>query len=261
MEGQDRQMVKPSHHLDKLSKFLTYVLGRRPDEFGIVPDSDGFVRTKELLQALHEEQGWRHVRQAHLNEAIVVPEKPVIEIDGSRIRALDISRLPVAGDPGDLPKLLYIAIRPRAYPAALDRGLSAVPGRHLTLSTDQAMALRIGRRVDSHPTLLTVQVDASLQNGTAFLKYGRNLILADRIYPGTFSGPPLPKTKPDTAVSHSAIEAPQNRTPGSYFPELEPPQPAKKQPSAADRRKEPQWKKDRRRARRHKDNLRNSQDA
>ena len=126
-------MANPMHHLDKLSKFLAYVLGRGPDEFGIVPDGDGFVRIKELLQALHEEQGWRHVRQAHLNEALIVPGKPVIEIDGSRIRALDRSRLPKADEPGDLPKLLYIAIRSRAYPAVLDKGLSTAREKRASL--------------------------------------------------------------------------------------------------------------------------------
>lgn len=248
-------MTKPAHHVDKLSKFLAYLLGRQPDEFGIVPDSDGFVRIKELLQALHEEQGWRHVRLAHLNEVSIVPEKPVIEIDGARIRALDTSRLPAVGQPDDLPKLLYIAIRPRAYPAALDRGLAAMPGRHLTLSTDKEMALRMGRRVDNHPTLLTVQVSASIKNGTCFRKFGRILFLADRIHPGTFSGPPLPKSKSDLTASSIGADVPQTKTPGSYFPELESPQPAKHQPSSANRRKEPQWKKDRRQARRHKATL------
>jgi putative RNA 2'-phosphotransferase len=254
-------MAKPSHHQDKLSKFLAYMLGRQPDEFGIIPDSDGFVRIKELLQALHEEQGWRHVRQAHLNEALIVPEKPVIEIEGNRIRALDRSRLPVAGEPGDLPKLLYLAIRSRAYPAALERGLSALPGRHLTLSTDREMALRIGRRLDNHPTLLTVQVSESVKNGTSFLKYGRTLFQAERIHPGDFSGPALPKTKSDAAASRVAAPAPPPRTPGSYFPELESVQPAKHQPPGTGRRKEPQWKKDRRQARRHKTNQRKSNEA
>jgi putative RNA 2'-phosphotransferase len=260
-EGQVQPMTKPAHQTDKLSKFLAYILGHRPDEFGIVPDSDGFVRVKELLQALHEEPGWRHIRQAHLNEALLVPEKPVIEIDGTRIRAVDASRLPVVGLPGELPKLLYIAIRPRAYPAALDRGLSSPSGRHLTLSKDEAMALRIGRRLDNHPTLLTVQVSESVKNGTCLQKYGRILFLADRIHPGTFSGPPLPKTKPDATTS-SGMAAPQlNKTPGSYFPELEPAQPARQQPSSASRRREPQWKKDRRQARRHKNKLSKSNDA
>lgn len=245
-------MTKPSYHLEKFSKFLDYLLGRQPDEFGLVPDSDGFVRIKELLQALHEEQGWRHVRQAHLNEALVVPEKPVIEIDGARIRALDTSRLPVAEEPGDLPKLVYIAIRQRAYAAVLDKGLSAPPGRHLTLSTDKEMALRIGRRTDNHPTLLTVQVSDCVKLGTRFQKYGRMLFLADRVLPGTFSGPALPKSKPDPTASRGIIDEPQPITAGSYFPQLETLSPPNHQSPGARRRKEPQWKKDRRKARRHK---------
>jgi putative RNA 2'-phosphotransferase len=249
-------MTKPSHHLEKLSKFLAYLLGRQPDEFGLVPDSDGFVRIKELLQALHEEQGWRHVRQAHLNEVLVVPEKPVIEIDGARIRALDTSRLPAAEEAGDLPKLLYIAIRQRAYPAVLERGLAAPPGRHLTLSREKEMALRIGRRADNHPILLTVHVGECVKYSTRFQEYGRMLFLADRVNPGTFSGPALPKSKPDATASRSAVDEPQHRTPGSYFPQLETPQPADHQSPSARRRKEPQWKKDRRKARKHKANQR-----
>ena len=254
-------MSKPSHHIDKLSRFLVYLLGRRPDEFGLVLDNDGFIRIKELLKALQEEPGWRHVRQGHLNEALIVPENPVIETDGERIRALDTSRIPMAEEPGDLPKLLYMAIRTRSYPAAVDKGLSAPPGRKLTLSTDREMALRIGRRVDNHPTLLTVQVRESIKNGTCFQQYGPVLFLADRIHPGTFSGPALPKTKPEPATPRFTADEPRARTPGSYYPELGTAQPVRYQPPSALRRKEPQWKRDRRQARRHKTNLRKPDDA
>jgi putative RNA 2'-phosphotransferase len=254
-------MTKPSHHVDKLSKFLAYVLGRRPDEFGIVPDAGGYVRIRELLQALHEEPGWRHVRQSHLNEALMVPDNPVIEIEGSRIRAVETSLLPIAAQPEDLPKLLYMAIRPRAYPAALDKGLSANPARHLILAVDTNMAVRMGRRLDNNPTLLKVQVSESLKNGTCFQKYGHLLFLADTIYPGTFCGPPLPKTKTDLTASNASVEITKNKTPGSYFPELISPQAAGHHAPDAARRKEPKWKKLRRQARRHKANLRNPNDA
>jgi putative RNA 2'-phosphotransferase len=254
-------MTKPSHPIEKLSKFLSYILGRRPDEFGIVPDADGYVRIKELLQALHEDQDWRHVRQAHLNEALIVPEKPVIEIEGPKIRAIEKSLLPVPGQPGDLPKLLYMAIRPRAYPGAMDRGFPAKPGRHLILAADSDMALRMGRRLDSNPTLLAVQVSDAIKNGTTFQRYGQALFLADMICPGTFSGPPLPKTKSDATVSNVSMNPPQAKTPGSYFPQLDSPLGTKPITPSTNRRKEPQWKKDRRQARRYKANLRKPNDA
>jgi putative RNA 2'-phosphotransferase len=253
-------MIKPSQQVDKLSKFLAYALGRRPDEFGLVPDADGFVRIKELLQALHEEQGWRHIRQAHLNEALVVPENPVIEIDGSMIRAIEKSQLPAPVQSEDLPKLLYMAIRPRAYPSAMSRGLSAKPGQHLILAADTDMAVRMGRRLDNNPTLLAIQVNDARENGTSFQQYGQALFLADIIFPGTFSGPALPKAKTDATVSDISIVPPQAKAPGSFFPDLDSPQGTKYYSPGSNRRKEPQWKKDRRHARRHKANLRKPND-
>ena len=43
----------------QLAKLLNYALGRDPDEFGLVPDESGFIKIKELLKALHEEDGWK----------------------------------------------------------------------------------------------------------------------------------------------------------------------------------------------------------
>ena len=67
---------------------LAYVLGRRPDEFGLIPDAEGFVRIKDLLKALHEEEGWGYVNLSHLNEVLLsVPGAP-FEIRENRIRCL-----------------------------------------------------------------------------------------------------------------------------------------------------------------------------
>jgi len=248
-------MTKSSQHVAKLSKFLSYILGRRPDEFGIVPDAEGFVGIKELLQVLHEEQGWRHIRIAHLNEVFVTQSDPAIVIEGSRIRAVEKSLLPAASQPQGLPKLLYIAIRTRAYPVVMDKGLSPTHPPHLILSLDRAMAMRMGRRHDNNPTLLTVQVADSMERGTRFSQYGRILFLADRIYAGTFSGPPLSKEKPDGTASNAPIKTPQAKTPGSYFPNLDSPPAAKHHISPGSHRKEPEWKKARRQGRKHKAQL------
>ena len=35
----------------QLSKFISYMLGRKPAEFGLVPDQDGFVKIKEFIKA------------------------------------------------------------------------------------------------------------------------------------------------------------------------------------------------------------------
>lgn len=231
----------------KLAKFLSYVLGRNPDEFGLVPENRGFFKIKELLKALNQEEGWRHIRMAHLNEVALTVVPSPVEIHGNRIRALDRSHLPQLTPAVQLPKLLYIAVRNRAYPAVIEKGLHSRNQGDLLLSSDLEMARRIGQRRDQHPVMLTVQVSRSRERGTRYQKYGQGLFIADILYPDTFSGPPLPKEKSAPAPSKKQVIPSHAKTPGSYFPDISPPnEPGKP------RRKEADWKKDRRRARRHK---------
>lgn len=240
-------MAATPKHIARLSKFLSYILGRRPDEFGLVPDPQGYVRIKELLKALHEEEGWRHLRMGHFNEVAISMVPPPIEIEEDRIRASDRSQLPIMTQAEQMPKLLYFTVRQRAYPAVSEKGTTAGSRPHLVLSSDITMAQRLGRRIDNQPVMLTVQVQRAIERGAQFQRYGESLYLADRIDVGTFTGPALPKEKPEKAKPQKAPEPVQPKTPGSYFPDLT--QPAGTQRK---RRKEIDWKKDRRRARRHK---------
>ncbi len=233
--------------IKRLAKFIAYVLGHRPDEFGIVPDENGYVRIKELLKSINEEAGWRHVRMTHLKEIAYTVMPSPIEINEGSVRACDRALLPKIKPGIDLPKLLYFAVRRRAYPAMLEKGLPYQVDRpHLVLCADEAMALRIGRRRDQQPVMLTVQVQASGDKGTYFQKFGDGLFLADAIYPGTFNGPALPKERPDQPAAKKEPEPLRPKTPGSYYPDLSPHAEPKR------RRKEADWKKDRRKARRHK---------
>jgi len=233
--------------IKRLAKFLSYVLGHRPDEFGLIPDNDGYVRIKELIKATGEEGGWRHLRLGHLKEVSYTQIPAPIEMDDKMIRASDRTLLPKIKPGIDLPKLLYLAVRRRAYQVMLDKGLPYQTDRpRIVLCADEAMALRIGRRRDQQPVMVTIQVEASTEKGTYFQKYGEGLFLADAIYPGTFHGPPLPKEKPIQPRTKKKIEPEQPKTPGSYFPDLSPPAESKT------RRKKADWKKDRRKARRHK---------
>ena len=47
-----------SKQAEQLARFLDYALGRRPEEFGLVPSPDGFFPVAEVLKVAHEE-GWR----------------------------------------------------------------------------------------------------------------------------------------------------------------------------------------------------------
>ncbi len=240
-------------HLRQTAKFVTYVLGRHPDEFGLVPDPQGYVSIKSLLKAVHEEQGWRHLRMGHLNELVLNLDPAPIEVQGSQVRATSREALPLIAKPDTLPKLLYTAVRQRAYPVVLDKGIIPSQGPHVILSSNLQMAERIGRRIDNHPVVLTVQVAAAPLRQTEFRRYGRDLYLAAYIPVGGFSGPPLPKEKSkEIKKQNTAVESPPS-SPGSFYPDpariQPPPTPAEKGKRSSHKKS---WQTERRKARRHK---------
>ncbi|MEJ2097491.1 MAG: RNA 2'-phosphotransferase [Deltaproteobacteria bacterium] len=231
------------------AKFLAYVLGRRPDEFGLAPDPNGFVKIKEFLKAVTEEDGWGFFRKSHIDEMLVSLPDPPFELEGAAIRAKNRENL-ITRSPETLPpKLLYTAIRQKAYPVVIQKGIRPMGRRHVVLSSKKEMADRIGKRFDSHPVLLTVQTEKARKQGNLFLRSGDELFLSSFIPTECFSGPPLPKEPEKTAKKDIAKPVQRDNTPGSFFPELqETPHPYRSKKQR--REKEISWKKARKRQRR-----------
>lgn len=233
---------------NRLAKFLGYVLGCRPDEFGLIPDSAGFVKIKNLMQALSEESGWRYVRRAHLNELTISLKKCSIEIVGQEIRAIDRSRLKSVSPDTPLPKLLYTSVRKKAYVHVVEKGIPA-RSTPLILCTQKEMADRIGRRQDHNAILLTVNTSEALNKDVSITPRGEGLFVASHLPPGCFNGPPLPKNAPPKKKARPEATA-ASQTPGSFFIDLEAPsrEPHKWDPKRKDKaRKDKAWKKERRR--------------
>ena len=238
--------------LKKQAKFLKYILGLRPDEFGLVPDKEGYVKIKDLLKAVHEEDGWRSFRQANINEMMTSLPDPPFEISENRIRAIDGQQLPKRVSPENLPKQLFTCLRPKALHAIVEKGILPMGRKHVILASDKNMAKRIGKRIDASPALLTVSVENAIQQGTLFLQAGENLFLARSIPVGCFTAPPLPK-EPKVAKPKPAKPKECDRFPGSFFPDLteqietiDPKKMTRKQR----REKDIDWKKSRKQTRR-----------
>lgn len=218
--------------LQKLSKFIAYVLGRRPDEFGLAPDSEGFVKIKEFLKAVHEEEGFKYVRRSHIEELLITLPDPPVEITDSLIRAVNRDHLPAPAPAENLPKLLYTCVRRRAYPTVFEKGISPSGDQRVILSTTPELAERIGRRIDPKPVLLTVQTGKSIEQGIVFYTAGKTLFSAEAVHSNCFTGPPLPKQKIVPHPSEDAERGTRDRFPGSYFIDLKAP----KSEKAANRR-------------------------
>ena len=205
----------------KLAKLLDYILGRRPDEFGLVTDGDGYIKIKDLLKALSEEEGLTYVRRAHLNEILLTLPDPSFEISDNSIRARNRRHLPEHAYAHDPPKLLYHCVRQKAYPHVCTKGLYPTGYSRVILSSNPNLAQRMGRRIDRSPILLTVQVQPCLDKGVVFFSAGESLFLADFIPPDCFSGPPLPKEKPAAAKTDDLKKPEAQQPAGSFFIDLE----------------------------------------
>ena len=182
---------------ETLNKFLAYVLGRRPDELGLFPDQEGWVKVKDLVRALSEEDGWKHVNKAHLKEVAFTLDTPSIELDQEMviIRAVEWDPAYYRGEARDLPKLLYVGVRTKTYSEIDKKGIFPVGAPFVILCREEEMAYRIGKRRDGNPITLTVNTAMAQELGVVFYEAGELLLTADFIPKGCFTGPPLPKVE------------------------------------------------------------------
>ena len=204
----------------QLAKFLNYVLGRRPDEFGLVTDKEGFVKIKDLIKAANEEAGLKYVRRFHINEIMITLPNREFEIADNFIRAINREHLPKQSFALDPPKLLYTCVRMKAYPHVLDKGIMPTGFSKVILSANPDLARRMGQRNDRDAVLLTVQVYPSEEKGVVFFQAGKSLFLADHIPPGCFNGPPLPKESPEPRRTDKSKKEPTEIAPGSFLLDL-----------------------------------------
>jgi len=244
--------MKPEKYCEKLARFLTYVLGRSPDEFGLMLDTDGYCKIKTLLQVLSEEDGWKHIRKGNINEIFILLNNHGLELKDDKIRIKDQTHLPKPTPPKQLPKLLYTCVRQRAYSHVFNKGVMPLGGSdYVVMAANEQMAKRMGRRIDSKPVKLIIQTQKLLMNDCIIEQYGEELFLTAYIPFDSFQGPPLPderkqvkKTKPK---EEPAINPHENF--GSFFPQPDE-QKLKKDSRSKGSKKEIAWKKERRQKKR-----------
>lgn len=242
-------------YIKQLSKFLFYALGRRPDEFGLVPDPNGFVKIKTLLKAVSEEDGWKYVRRSHIEELLIVLPDPPVELKGNLIRAKSRNNLPLPTRIDRPPTSLFTCIRRKAYPRVIDKGISPSGAGDVILSSKQQMAMRIGKRIDQKPVLLTIQTGKAAGKGVRFYRTGDLIYIAASIPPGCFTGPAPPKAKEVTKKQSPEKEEKKADLSGSFILAFDDEKDLQKKLTRKKRQKEIAWKKDRKRLKHARDKM------
>jgi putative RNA 2'-phosphotransferase len=218
---------------------LAYMLGRRPDESGLVLEEGGWVQIKQLLQTLHEEPGFARVRREDLERLAALTSPPVLEVTGERVRSLNPPPPELRRDPGGpLPSSLYLAISPKVHAPVWEEGLKPPPGRELVLARTPEMARRLGKRRAHDPVPVTVAARAAARGGTVFRAYGEELYLTAAAIPREFlTMPGVPKEAPPPKA---AAKPKASATPGALMFDL--PQMLSGKPEKGKKRDEAAWK-------------------
>ena len=181
---------------DGLEKILRYILGVRPDEFGLHPDEDGFVSMKNLLAAFHDEEGWRGVREGQIMMLTNQPgDSSPFEAGerGLRLKPALAALPPEAPDQSALPKTLFLPLKPSAWPVIHEKGLfPKIEETMVQLWAEKEMAEKIGRRFSPAPVLVTVQAVAARKAGAEFTPYSDLLWLTAKVDTAFLIGPPVP---------------------------------------------------------------------
>jgi len=205
----------------QIAGFFSYVLGRRPDEFGLVPDEDGFVTTKEFLKAVNEEDGWRSINKGTLNELKISMPGPPMEIKGNLIRAVDRGKLPERTLVLEPPKVLFAGITKKSYQAVLEKGILPTRHKYVILAENENLAVRIAKRRDPSPIILTVNSGMAMDADVLFYQKGEWIYLTTRVPVGCFTGPPVPKEKKPSEKSEKQESHKKKQTAGSFILDLQ----------------------------------------
>lgn len=247
--------MDPQKSVRHLSKFLSYVLGRRPDEFGLVLDSNGFVKIKTLLKVASEEDGWKYIRRSHIGELLIVLPNPPVELKENFIRAKSRDNLPQLIRVDTPPTSLFTCVRRKAYPRVIEKGILSSGDPDVILSSNQQMAMRMGKRIDQAPVLLTIQTRKAAEKGVCFYRTGDLIYIANSIPPSCFTGPAIPRRKEVPEKQDVKKEEKAERLPGSFILSFDGEKDKKKKTARKKRQKEIAWTKDRKRLKHAKDKM------
>jgi len=199
---------------------MSYLLGTRPDEFGLVSDKEGYITIKESLKAINEEPNMAYVRESHIREVLLHDRDGAFEIDGKKIRSTKRTFPPVNKDKNlaPLPKILFKGVRRKAYPSILKSGLLPGSKEYVVMTKDRDLAIRIARRSDQKPIILEIKTETAIENGITFYPFGDSLYLADRVPVQLNNGQ---QSKKELTAKKETLKKEREKAPGSFILEAE----------------------------------------
>jgi len=169
-----------------LSKTVSHALRHAPEQYGLRPDSGGWVDVAVLLDALRTRRSqWRTLREEDLIRMDAAANKRRFEVQGGKIRAL-YGHSPAVGVhllPACPPDILFHGTTDRALPAILREGLRPMKRRYVHLSMDRATSHQVGSRKAGKVVILLIEAGAAHGSGIRFFRGNEQVWLAEAVRP------------------------------------------------------------------------------
>lgn len=174
--------------LVRLSRVISHALRHKPEQYGLTLDSEGWVSTDALLNALrrHSNQ-WRNLNEQDIADMLAQSEKQRFEIYDGRIRAFygHSVATKMEKELSVPPALLYHGTTPSAAQSILAEGLKPMSRQYVHLSADKETALLVARRRTNRPVILHVHAQQAYQHGIPFY-LGNDMVWLAEPIPSAF---------------------------------------------------------------------------
>jgi putative RNA 2'-phosphotransferase len=166
--------------LERLSRFLSFLLRHRPRDYPLDFDPQGFVSWSDLKEQV--EARFPDVTDEEIRNVIAGSDKKRFEMREDKVRATYGHSFPIdlEGESIEPPDRLYHGAERNLSETALREGLKPRGRTYVHLSASLEEALAVGQRRDPSPAILVVDSRAAHASGVRFYVSGP-LYLADEI--------------------------------------------------------------------------------
>ena len=171
--------------LDKISKFLSFILRHKPEAIGLKLDKEGWAGIDWMIKLAETSADGLAFDQAALMQVVETNAKKRFEIsaDGMKIRAVqghstdDVARVFEEKQP---PKILFHGTARKTLDAILDSGLLPMGRQLVHLSEDYDTAVQVGQR-HGKPIVLAVHARVMHRLGKKFFQAENGVWLTESV--------------------------------------------------------------------------------
>jgi putative RNA 2'-phosphotransferase len=165
---------------ERISRFLSYLLRHKPEDYPLAFDREGFVAWQEVVETVQDR--FQEVSEADIRSVVVGFDKKRFELRNDKVRATYGHSFPV--DLGletvEPPAELYLGTARDLAKSIAREGLKPRDRRYVHLSPSLEDALAVGRRRDPSPAVIVVDARRAYSEGVRFFAAGP-LFLAEHV--------------------------------------------------------------------------------